>query len=153
MLVVAVMQLLFGVYFGFQNSKESDAAIRNLAQFEDDEQVEAEGKQYIVSELRAQVERERIQAFAIPIGLGVAFLVMWWWAKRAALAAMVCALLLFLTVHAIEAVIDPMQIARGIILKIFFIAAMVAGIKAALAQRVAERHADAEQGAATGSSG
>lgn len=139
MLVIAIMQILFGAFLGFSNSKQADAAVANLAQFEAEEIVEAAGEQYVVSDLLAQVERERLQGFVVPIGLGLVFLGLYFWGRRAPVPAITTALLLFVTVHTIEAVIDPVTILRGIVLKLFFVAGLVGGLKAALAQRDSQR--------------
>lgn len=71
----------------------------------------------------------------VDIGLSAAFLGMWVWAKRNALAASVTALLIFITVIGINAVFDPKTLAQGIIVKIFFIAALAKAISVAQAER------------------
>jgi small-conductance mechanosensitive channel len=147
LLIIAVMQLVFGFAMGMKHSKECDEALQHLAQFDEGEKVVADGKTYDVDELRAEVESERVMMFVVPFGLGGAFLVLWWWAKRAAVAALVSALLLFVTAHGIDAIADPKTIANGFVLKAFVVVGLTAGIKAALAQRLAERRA-AERAAA-----
>jgi len=136
-LVVAILQIVFGLGFGIQNSWDADKALTQLARFAPDERVEVEGKEYVVADLRAEVERERVQGFAVPLGLGAVFFGLFLWARRAAVPALATALLLFVTVHAVEAVIDPTTLPRGLILKVFFLFGLVAGLKAALAQRAA----------------
>ncbi len=140
-LVIAIVQILFGVGFGVKNASDCDQALDHLEQFEATETVEVEGEEHVVADLRAQVERERIQGYVVPIGLGAVFLGLYFWARRAAVPAMVTALLLFVTVHAVAAVVDPSTLPRGIVLKALFIAGLVGGLKAALAQRDAERAA------------
>lgn len=141
LLVIAILQIVFGIGFGYTNSRESDKALASLAELPADHQFEHEGEQLVIGDVRKQIERERVLGFAVPIGLGVAFVLLWLWAKRAALPAMVCALLLFVTVHAIDAAIDPTQLVRGILIKVLFLAALIGGIKAAVQQRVEERAA------------
>lgn len=135
--VVGVVCVTFIVAFGGGTLRDVDKALTHLASFAPDERVEVEGKEYVVAELRAQVERERVQGFAVPIGLGAVFFGLFVWARRAAVPALTTALLLFVTVHAVEAVIDPTTLPRGLFLKIFFLVGLVAGLKAALAQREA----------------
>jgi hypothetical protein len=72
---------------------------------------------------------------AINIGLSAMFLGMWVWARRNALAASVTALLVFITVIGVNAVVEPKTLAQGIIVKIFFIAALAKAISVAQAER------------------
>lgn len=72
---------------------------------------------------------------AINIGLAIVYLGMWFWAKRNALAATVSALLLFITVIGVNAVYEPKTLAQGVIVKIFFIAALAKAISAAQEER------------------
>lgn len=143
-LAIAILQLVFGVYFGMQHQKEADAALQELAAFADDMQLEIDGAMQTVAELRRDVERERLQAFVVPIGLGVVFFGLFLWARRSALPALCTALALYVTVHAVDALADPTQIGRGIVLKVLCIAALASGIKSALQQRaIDQREAEA----------
>lgn len=69
------------------------------------------------------------------IGLSVVYLGLWFWAKRQPFTASVVALLLFLTVIIIGAVLDPKTLAQGIIVKGLFIAALAKAISAGNAER------------------
>jgi hypothetical protein len=71
----------------------------------------------------------------VNIGLAFVYFGMWIWAKRNALAATVTALLLFITVIGVNAVYEPSSLAQGIIVKIFFIAALAKAISAAQEER------------------
>lgn len=71
----------------------------------------------------------------VNIGLSIVYFGMWIWAKRNALAASVTALLLFVTVIGVNAVYEPKTLAQGIIVKIFFIAALAKAISAAQEER------------------
>src|SRR5215470_452273 len=82
----------------------------------------------IVAHDRGQVT----MLLAVNIGLGFVYLGLWWWAKRNAPTATIVALILFITVHAVNAFIDPTTIAQGVIVKIAVIAALVAAVKSAL---------------------
>lgn len=66
--------------------------------------------------------------FAIHIGL-------WFWAKTAPFAAAVVALALFLTVHLVNAIIEPASLVRGILIKILFLIALAQAISAGLEVR------------------
>lgn len=75
----------------------------------------------------------------VNIGLAIIYLGMWFWAKRNALAATVSALLLFITVIAVNAAYEPKTLGQGIIVKIFFIAALAKAISAAQEERKLQR--------------
>ena len=64
------------------------------------------------------------------------------WARRSAFPAMVTGLCVYLAVVALNGVLDPSTLTRGIIFKLVFIVAITAGIKPALEER-AEARADA----------
>jgi hypothetical protein len=72
---------------------------------------------------------------AINIALGALYMVLWWWAKRKPLPAAVIALLLFVTTHVINAVMQPESLAQGILVKILFTLALVRAITAANEER------------------
>ena len=72
---------------------------------------------------------------AINVALGFLYLGMWAWARRNALAASVIALLTFVTVHVVDAIVDPKTIIQGIIVKIFFVAALIGAVRAAFEAR------------------
>lgn len=140
MLAVAILQVVFGLFAGMSASREAAAAHRNLQRFEPDELVELEdGTTMTAGELARAVDRERLQAYIVPIGLGMVFLLLAWWATKAALPAIMTALALFVSVHVVMAILDPANIVRGLLIKILFIAALLRGLMAALEQRDARR--------------
>lgn len=63
------------------------------------------------------------------------YFVLWLWAKRKPLPATVIALLLFVTTHVINAVLEPSTIYQGILIKILFTLALVRAIAAANEER------------------
>jgi hypothetical protein len=133
---IGILQLVVGIGFGVKNSQDVDAALKNIARFEPDDMLElADGSQRKAADLRADVERERLAGFAVPIGIGMALLGLYVWARRSPLPALVSALCLFVLVHGVSAVLEPKTLVQGLIVKFFFIAALIAGIKAALAER------------------
>ena len=71
----------------------------------------------------------------VNIALAAIYLGLFFWARRNALGAAVTALILFITVHAINAVLDPKTIVQGILVKILFVAALAAAISAAQRER------------------
>jgi hypothetical protein len=60
---------------------------------------------------------------------------LWRWSKRNLLPAAIVALVLYLTVHLADAVVDPTQIFRGIIVKVLFLMALWRAIHAGLEAR------------------
>lgn len=72
-------------------------------------------------------------AYAVVIGAGVAFLILALLVHKFPLPATIIALVLFITLHAIDAVADPSALARGWLVKILVIVALVKAIQAAAA--------------------
>lgn len=73
--------------------------------------------------------------FVIHLGL-------WWWARTAPLAAAIVALCLFVTLQLVEATLDPTSLARGVIIKVLFLVALVQAVRAGVeAQRIRRGHA------------
>jgi hypothetical protein len=137
-LLVAILQLLFGAYFGFTTKGEVDEALAQIETMVQDGDATAEE----AAQVRIELQRQATRSFAIPIGLGVAFLGLWLWARKSALPALCTALGLFVIVHVGGAFMEPGTVLRGILLKVFVIAALASGIKSALQQRaIAQREA------------
>ena len=68
---------------------------------------------------------------------------LWWWSKRAVFPAAVVSLALYVTVVLLDAVMDPMSLVRGWLIKILFIGALWKAIQAGLAVRRAQSMAQA----------
>ena len=64
---------------------------------------------------------------------------LFFWGRKAPLPAIITALCVYLVVIVVNAVIDPSTIVQGIVLKVFFFLAMIAGIKAALVEQAMQR--------------
>ena len=131
-LVIGLMQILFGGFLGAQLAGEADHALANFAGAEPTEVVVLEGTEWTVADLRTQLERERLQAYVTPIGLGVLFIGLFFWARRSPLPALITALALFVGVHILAAVIDPSTLVQGVFVKVLFVAALIVAIKASL---------------------
>lgn len=71
----------------------------------------------------------------INLVLAGAYVVLWWWAKTKPLPAAVIALLLFITTHVVNAVVEPSSIVQGVLVKILFTLALVRAITAASEER------------------
>jgi hypothetical protein len=138
---VGALAILFAVsapvVFAMQKT-QADKALANLSQFEDDEQLEPiNGKSYTAGELRREVLREPNQLLIGNLILAGLMGVLWIWARRSPLPAIACALALFVVVQVVSGVLDPSTIYKGIIIKVFALAALGKGLKAALAARAA----------------
>jgi ABC-type multidrug transport system permease subunit len=69
--------------------------------------------------------------------LGLVYVGLWIWAKTAPFAAALVALIIYLTVLALDGVFAPQQIAQGIIIKILIIAALSQAVKSGYALKKA----------------
>lgn len=67
---------------------------------------------------------------ALNVGLCLVHLGLWWWARTAPFAAAVVALVLFVTLQLVEVALDPSSLARGIIIKVLFLVALVQAVRA-----------------------
>ena len=76
--------------------------------------------------------------FAINIGLAVFYFGMWLWARKNVLAAAITALLLYVTVLAVNGALEPKTLIAGWQLKVGFIAILVLAIDAGYKARRAE---------------
>lgn len=74
-------------------------------------------------------------AYVIVFGLAVAFFALWLWSRVNPFAAAIVGLVLFVSVHLLDAVADPGQLVRGILVKIIVIVMLVQAIKAGLQYR------------------
>jgi hypothetical protein len=64
------------------------------------------------------------------IGLCAIHIGLWAWAKKAPLAAAIVALVLFVSLHVTNAVLEPGSIYKGIVIKIIFVSILVKAIQA-----------------------
>ena len=66
------------------------------------------------------------------IGIAVAFWVLYFWARRSPLPAAIVGLVLFITLHVLDALADPTALARGWLVKIIVIVVLSKAISAGL---------------------
>ena len=64
------------------------------------------------------------------LAIAFIFFALWFWSKKSPFPAAVAGLVIFITLHAIEAIADPTAIARGIIMKIIIISLLAKAVKA-----------------------
>jgi hypothetical protein len=71
----------------------------------------------------------------INIALAAMMVALHVWSRRSPLPALVTGLAIFVTVHAVNAVLDPKTLFMGLIIKVVAIVAFAQGIRAALELR------------------
>jgi hypothetical protein len=118
-MVVAVLQLLFTIWMCYSFNSQ-------VAALGPEEGLDAEVRQTI-----AQAWMQIYALFLVP----VAFIGLWFWSKRNPFAATLTALIVFVTLHLVDAAVDPTALFRGILMKIIVVVLLVNGIKAGLAHR------------------
>jgi hypothetical protein len=111
-LAIAIIQLVLGfVFFALTRAATVNAPIKNQAV---------------------------LLSGAITVSaLGLIYIGLWMWAKYAPFAAALVALILYVSVLALDAVVAPEQIAQGILIKILFIAGLSKAVKSGYALKKA----------------
>jgi hypothetical protein len=131
--VLAVLFALFGVVMFFIMQDQTDAALNNLAQFEDREILQPiDGVTYTAGELRKRVIWEHRGVLVVNLLLAAIMVVLAWWSKQRALPAILIATAIFVTVQVTAAIVDPKTLMQGLVLKAIVVAVLVKGIKGAL---------------------
>ncbi len=74
-------------------------------------------------------------AYGIVFGIAIAFWILAFWARKSPLPAAIVGLVLFVSLHVLDAVADPTKIAQGILMKIIIVVMLVRAIQAALKYR------------------
>ena len=136
-LALSILFIVFGTILGFMQKSVAEKAQKNLAQFEESHVWETpiNGKQYTVGELRSKVDQEVILVFFTNYFLAAVMFALYLWARSSPFPAMVTALCVYLSVIVLNGIIDPKTLIQGIVIKVIFIGALVAGIKASLVAR------------------
>jgi uncharacterized iron-regulated membrane protein len=97
------------------------------------------GKTLTVAEVRQTVEREPYLVLGLNWLLALIMAGLYLWSRRSPFPAVIAALAVFVVVHVANAVVDPVTIVKGIILKVIAIIALVKGVRAGFAVRALER--------------
>ena len=74
-------------------------------------------------------------------GIAAVFFALYFWARRQPLPASIVGLILFVTIHLLDALADPTALARGVIMKIIIIVILVNAIQAGVKHRQLQREA------------
>jgi hypothetical protein len=141
LLAISILTLVTGGFFYLYQRGELEKQIRDAeaqTSFMDPAERDVMLKSQIGMTWAEAIKHDRGQLnflLGANVALAAIYLGLFYWARRNALAATVVALLLFITVHAISAVLDPKSLFHGILVKIFFIAALMAAISSAQRER------------------
>ena len=145
MLIVAVLTLFGGAFSYFAGMSDVDKQLRDAeASFSGMTPVErdAQLKQEMGMTWQEVVDHDRGMVtfqMVVLVTLGVIYVGLWWWAQTNAFAAALIALLLFVTVMLVSALIDPVSLVKGIIIKVVIIAALSSAVSSGYRQRAQVR--------------
>lgn len=73
--------------------------------------------------------------FAVMLGIAAVFAGLWAWAKSNPLAASIAGLVVFVTVHGADAVVDPKALLNGIVVKVIVVVVLGRAIGAGIKHR------------------
>jgi hypothetical protein len=73
--------------------------------------------------------------YAFIYGVAVIFLALYFWARKSPLPAAIVGLVVFITIHLLDAIADPASLAQGIIFKIIIIVVLARAIQSGLLYR------------------
>lgn len=89
----------------------------------------------------AKPRHEAIATLVVMMALAAVFFGLWLWSKKAPFAALLTTLIVFVTFHLVDAVIDPLSLLRGILIKIVILTGLITALKKAY---VAKRERELE---------
>jgi hypothetical protein len=136
-LAVSIMFVIFGTIIGFVQKSQASKAMENLAKYSDSEvlQIPNDDNEYTVAELKSKINQEVVLVFLTNYFLALVMFGFYVWARRSPFPAMITALCVYLAVMVLSAIVDPKTLVQGLVIKIIFIGALIAGIKASLVTR------------------
>lgn len=148
LLAIAILTVLSGFFFyAIQSSKVEDE-IREAEQATagiEPEERDRLMKEEVGMTFEEAIAHDRGQVkllLLVNLVLGGIYLGLWRWAKANPFMAALTALILFISVHVISAVVEPKTLVQGVLIKVLFIVALVRAVKAgAEARRALEPHA------------
>jgi len=136
LLAISIITLLSGFVFYAIQKRDVEKEIR-LAEDATAYMDPAERDQLMLQEVGMTFEEALAHdrgmvtlLLVVNIVLAVIYFVLWFWAKKNPYTAALIALLLFLTVIVVSAVLEPESLSQGVIVKALFIAALVRALKA-----------------------
>lgn len=141
LLAVAILTLLSGIAFYFI---QQSAAEKQIAEAEaSTAHIEPAERDRLMREAVGMSFQEAIDhdrgmvtlMLVVNITLALIYFVLWYWARTNAFTAALVALLLFGTVWAVSAMLEPATIYQGILIKILFVAALIKALQAGSEER------------------
>lgn len=117
LIVVGVLQILFGLFYLTQVKSQVEEASRK-------EIASSPGYVFDQQKFDEEFEKEKPMMYAlasVPLVVGVFFLIMSALVFKFPVGVTLASLIVFVLVHLADAIYDPTAIARGIILKIIFL--------------------------------
>lgn len=129
-LAVSILTALGAVGFYFLLQTDIDRAQREV----DGARGNPAYDQASVEAVQRDIDRARDRVplvIAVIAGLAVVFFLLWLWAARKPLPATVSALILYVTILAIDGVVDPKSLLMGWPIKLIIILALIKGVDAA----------------------
>ena len=95
---------------------------------------------FVFALMPSQVPAETRNIIMVSVfGIAAVFFALYFWARKQPLPASIVGLILFITVHLLDAIADPAALARGLIMKIIIIAILVNAIQAGVKYRQLQR--------------
>jgi predicted nucleic acid-binding Zn ribbon protein len=137
--LLAVLFAISGPLMYYLTQLQSQPLMEKLAGMDPDDTYPEKigGDIYTVSSLKAQLEWEPWSALIVNLILAAIMAGLALWGRRAPLPAVLIAAATYAVVIVLNAIIEPMSLAQGILMKVLIIVFLVRGIKAALALRAA----------------
>lgn len=132
---LAVLFVIGGVFMFFILRSQASDALGKLDQLPGDQVTYVQGEAVPVAELRAEIVRAPRRVLVVNLVLAAIMAGLFFCARSTPLPAVITALAVFIMVHLVNALIDPLTLVQGIPIKIFAIITLSAGIRAALQQR------------------
>jgi hypothetical protein len=112
-LALAIMQVVGAlIFYGMANIGQSDHAISGL-----------------------MPAKMSTASLVVMLGLAAIYFGLWFWSKKALFAALLTTLIVFLTFVALDAVVEPLSLLRGIIIKIVVVAGLCTALKKAYVEK------------------
>lgn len=134
---VAGMFVLSGVVMYFVQKNTLATSLQNLSRFSDSDIYPnlVAGRQYTVGELRHQLAAAPLQVLATNFFLAAIMTGLYQYARKSPLVAIIMATGVYAAVQVANAIIDPMTINQGLIMKIFIFGILAKGIRSTLELR------------------
>ena len=133
--IIGLLSLLFfisaiGSYL--RGWHEMRQAREFLATAPQEETLTMAGENMTAGEAKKMVRQVPIRMSIVNLTLACIMLALYFWARISPLPAIMVATSVFLTVHIVNFVVNPETLAQGLVIKAFAIAALAAGIHAAV---------------------